>query len=79
MADPSPKHPDIEKFLEEIAGRTTSIKKDHCVPKPIGCGKPIGEFRDMISKREYRLSGLCQACQDALFGKSDDGGPTTES
>lgn len=30
------------------------------------CGKRIGkgEFRDGVSLREYRISGLCQKCQD---------------
>lgn len=27
------------------------------------------DFRDVISKREYRISGLCQKCQDMVFGK----------
>lgn len=36
------------------------------------CGKaihPNQEFRDEISKREYKISGLCQDCQDKFFGK----------
>jgi len=24
-------------------------------------------FRDEVSRREYKISGLCQACQDAVF------------
>ena len=27
------------------------------------------EFRNEISKREYHISGLCQKCQDKMFGK----------
>lgn len=27
------------------------------------------EFRDRISRREFEISGLCQACQDEMFGK----------
>ena len=26
-------------------------------------------FRNPISKREYEISGLCQGCQDRIFGK----------
>lgn len=33
------------------------------------CGKDIGEFRDSLSRREYEISGMCQECQDAVFGK----------
>jgi hypothetical protein len=27
------------------------------------------DFRDDISRREYKISGLCQSCQDNIFGK----------
>ncbi len=35
------------------------------------CGKQIdpNEFRDALSKKEYTISGLCQNCQDEMFGK----------
>lgn len=36
------------------------------------CGKKIDtktEFRDELSMREYEVSGLCQKCQDEVFGK----------
>jgi hypothetical protein len=34
------------------------------------CGKLVGieDFRDNLSVREYRISGLCQQCQDKFFG-----------
>lgn len=35
------------------------------------CGKSIDvetEFRDPLSKREFEISGLCQKCQDEIFG-----------
>lgn len=28
----------------------------------------IGDFRDPLSLREYEISGLCQECQDEVFG-----------
>lgn len=28
-----------------------------------------GEFKNEVSVREFRLSGMCQACQDKFFGK----------
>lgn len=35
------------------------------------CGKKIdcSDFRDSISKREFKISGMCQKCQDEIFGK----------
>lgn len=33
------------------------------------CKKKVDEkdFVDFISKREFEISGLCQACQDKMF------------
>jgi uncharacterized CHY-type Zn-finger protein len=27
-----------------------------------------GDFKDELSKNEYKISGLCQKCQDETFG-----------
>jgi hypothetical protein len=69
MAKPTKKDPVIEAFLEHVGGRTTAIEADVCVSKPIGCGGPATEFRDEVSAKEYLISGLCQDCQDKVFGK----------
>lgn len=69
MATPAPKAPEIEGLLEGFSGRTTAIEADRCVDEPIGCGKAVGDFKDDLSEGEYRLSGLCQICQDDLFGR----------
>lgn len=31
------------------------------------CGKEIEGFKDELSVKEYKISGLCQECQDAVF------------
>ena len=72
MAEPSKKSPGIEKFLNDISGRTSAINQDRCINPPIGCSGPATEFRDELSKREYTISGLCQKCQDEIFGGGDD-------
>jgi hypothetical protein len=33
----------------------------------IKCGRPAKVFRDAPSTLEYRVSALCQTCQDELF------------
>jgi len=66
--EPSKKSPQIEQFLEKNFGRTTAITTNTCVSSPIGCGKPITPFRDALSEKEYKISGLCQNCQDEIFG-----------
>lgn len=70
MARPSPKCPELENFLEGLFGtaRVDSIMNDRCVNPPVGCAGPATEFRDEVSKREFRISGLCQKCQDEIFG-----------
>jgi hypothetical protein len=70
MANPSDKSPAITNFLENMSGRTTAITDSKCLRPPIGCGKIVApdSFRDELSKREYSISGLCQTCQDEIFG-----------
>ncbi len=29
-------------------------------------------FRDDVSRREYKISGLCQTCQDEIFGSDEE-------
>lgn len=51
------------------AQRVGAIHERRCVNPPFGCGSAIhGEFRDEVSMREFEISGLCQSCQDAVFG-----------
>jgi hypothetical protein len=42
------------------------------------CQKPYMGFVDDLSLKEYKISGMCQSCQDSAFGKPDlpDGLPT---
>lgn len=69
MTKPSKKSPEIESFLEKLYGRTSAITNDICLKPPVGCGKPVSGFRDDISQKEYSISGLCQRCQDEIFGE----------
>jgi len=72
MAEPTKKAPEINNLIDALnpAGfkRTTSIKMDMCSR----CGEAATEFRDAVSRREYRISGWCQKCQDEMFGGDDD-------
>lgn len=71
---PTTKSVSIEEFIKEFAGfdRRDSITKDVCVPAPIGCGMPISGFKDELSKSEFRISGLCQVCQDKIFTAEEE-------
>jgi hypothetical protein len=35
------------------------------------CHKHVPGFRDALSEKEYRISGMCQACQDAVYGSGE--------
>jgi hypothetical protein len=45
-------------------GTREAILQNKC---PI-CKANIGSFRDAISRQEYVISGMCQACQDQVWG-----------
>lgn len=69
---PSEKTEEMEQALKDMFGhdRRELIKAGCCVPPPVGCGREgiEDEFRNEISRREYAISGLCQKCQDEVFG-----------
>ena len=68
---------ELDAFKEEMAftlfgrSRNLAIAGKGCV----SCGASVVlskdgglDFRDEISEREYGISGLCQTCQDGIFG-----------
>jgi hypothetical protein len=63
---PTPKAPATENVLTKLTGisRQEAAKKKICVM----CKGPVAGFRDALSEREYSISGLCQHCQDQIFG-----------
>ena len=56
---------EINDFLAAMSGRdrVKSIETNTCS----WCGQPANEFFDELSKKEYRISGMCQKCQDNIF------------
>lgn len=36
------------------------------------CADEITCFRDSLSAKEYRISGMCQKCQDSIFGEPEE-------
>ena len=44
-------------------GRSDSITSGYCVT----CGDPATSFKDVVSAKEYNISGMCQTCQDKIF------------
>ena len=52
-------------------GQAVKDVENGICPKGVGCGKQIkmSDFRDALSIKEFRISGLCQNCQDSVFGE----------
>lgn len=63
------KVPGIEEMLGEMAkmafghNRTECFLHNLCVQ----CNEPAINFDDEISEREYKISGMCQRCQNDFF------------
>ena len=56
------------KIVETMfPGTLEKIKQKKC---PM-CHKDIGIFRDRLSEKEYGISGMCQECQDKIYGGID--------
>ena len=70
MAEATKKDPGIDNMLTSFFGidRVGSISDNKCV----SCKEDATEFTDALSRKEYGISGLCQSCQDQIFGVSDE-------
>ena len=64
------KHPEIEAMLSKLTGvsRVGAVAEASCVT----CKGEASSFRDSLSKKEYTISGMCQSCQDSIFGISEE-------
>lgn len=55
----------MKDLIDEVFPNTLdSIESGKC---PV-CKDIITGFRNLDSAREYEISGLCQKCQDSVFG-----------
>ena len=61
---------ELDKAKDEMAfalfgrSRTLAIAGNGCVK----CGESAVDFTAQLSRKEYGISGLCQKCQDGIFG-----------
>jgi DNA-directed RNA polymerase subunit RPC12/RpoP len=57
--------PNLDKPVFKIFPEAKhNIENNKCAT----CGREIGTFRDDDSRKEYSISGMCQKCQDSVFG-----------
>jgi hypothetical protein len=71
--EPTNKSNPIESMLTSVFGvdRVKTITESFCV----SCDSKdnnAASFRDDLSRKEYAISGMCQSCQDDIFGVGDD-------
>lgn len=63
------KSPEMVAFLDKMSlsmygrSRSESIAKGVCVV----CGNLADSFDDLIARKEYYISGMCQQCQYETF------------
>ena len=64
------KNPSIDRVLTELTGknRIEMITEHACVM----CPELVKGFNDPLSFKEYQISGMCQTCQDSVFGPPQD-------
>lgn len=57
----------MENFINQMISKVSEMKdykaKGIC---PI-CKAVPGPFKDELSKKEFKISGMCQECQDEFF------------
>ena len=63
---------ELQNFLDGFAKKAFGISQTEAKEKKVCpfCHKPINmeDFKDPLSIKEFRMSGLCQKCQDDTFG-----------
>jgi phosphoribosylaminoimidazole (AIR) synthetase len=56
----------VDTMAQAMGGRTQA--EAAAAGRCTMCGGEVTEFRDALSRQEYRISGMCQKCQDEVFG-----------
>ena len=57
-----------DKIMKDLGfEKEVELKNNNCCPF---CKTKIDltKFKDPLSFKEYKISGLCQTCQDKMFG-----------
>lgn len=64
--EPTPKSQGINNLIKGLMGkdREETIRNGLCMT----CDNEAKEFKDQLSRKEYTISGMCQECQDKVFG-----------
>jgi len=62
----------LQEFLDKFAKKQFGISQTKAKEEQVCVfckGKiDLSDFRDILSVKEFEISGLCQKCQDETFG-----------
>jgi hypothetical protein len=66
IPQPSKKSEEMENAISMMfkVDRRASIISRACTT----CGGDCVDFKDALSEKEFQISGMCQNCQDSVFG-----------
>ena len=63
---------ELQNFIDNFAKKSFGMSQTKAKEKKVCpfCHKTINteDFKDELSIKEYKISGLCQKCQDKTFG-----------
>jgi hypothetical protein len=68
------KSPAIEQFLDAFSVKYLGRARKKCIEEGIcvGCGREASTFLDGVSQTEYRITGLCQVCQEIKIPEEEE-------
>ena len=61
----------MSKVIDDLSQVASGRRLSECGGKCVCCGAEVseGSFRNAISLKEWGISGMCQKCQDSVFGE----------
>ena len=63
------KNPKYEEFLDDMSQKLFGRSRNNRICVTCGSSKiEYDDFRDDLSRKEYKISKMCQKCQDGVFG-----------
>jgi hypothetical protein len=64
------KSPEMVAFLDQLSQSTYGRSRSECTANHVCvcCGGAAVDFEDVLSRKEFYISGLCQKCQNDTFG-----------
>ena len=63
------KSKEMLEVMDTVTSKLFGRKISKCMEAQtcVTCGQSATEFKDALSEKEYKISGMCQKCQDDTF------------